>query len=213
MTGTQVTPVARTELHDTRYGELLFGTLEGETIRAEVWTTFTRNDCPADLWDPIVVDELAKERGATFGIKNGPRYWLIDELLRATVVADVEFGQFRDLDMVRVASVTIDAASIASRHYRESKVDRRTLFTWKAGRRVYELVDPEGATYVMQAYCQIVEPTLREADLVALGSRLNLPEGWRFGARVLDTDLVLDTRAVEARVVQDELENSYCRLG
>jgi hypothetical protein len=211
MTTTRVTPEPRTQLHDTRYGELLFGTLEGDTVRAEVWTTFTLNDCPAEQWDPIVVDELAKQRGATFGLKNGPRYWLIDELLRAPVVEDIEFGRFEALDMVRVASVRIDVASIASREYRESKVDRRTLFTWKAGRRVYELVDPEGGTYVMQAYSQIVDPSLREADLGDLGSRLLLPEGWRYGSRILDADLLVDTRTVEARVLQDELQNSYCR--
>jgi len=209
---TQVTPEPRTQLHDTRYGELLFGTLEGDTVKAEVWTTFTLNDCPAELWDPIVVDELAEQRGATFGLKNGPRYWLIDELLRASLVADVEFGRFDGLDMVRVASVRIDLSSIGSREYRESKVDRRTLFTWKAGRRVYELVDPDGGTYVMQAYSQIVDPTLCEAELGDLAGRLVLPEGWRFGSRVLDEDLIVDTRTVEARVLQDELQNTYCRL-
>lgn len=212
MTETQAAPVARTQLHDTRYGELLFATLEGETVRADVWTTFTLNDCPAELWDPIDAEVLAKERGATFGVKNGPRYWLIDELLRSAIVEDVEFGQFNGLDLVRVASVQIGVALIASRQYCESKVDRRTLFTWKAGRRVYELVDPDGATYVMQAYSQIVDPTLREADLVGLGSRLELPDGWRYESRVLEADLLVDTRATEARVLQDELQNSYCRL-
>jgi hypothetical protein len=212
MTDTHVTPKPRTQLHGARYGELLFGQIAGETVQAEVWTTFTLNDCPPELWDPIEVDKLASGRGATFGIKNGPRYWLIDELLRAAVIEDVEFGQFNGLAMIRVASVQIDLASIASRQYREHRVDRRTLFTWKAGSRVHELVDPEGGTYVMQAYSQIVDPTLREAHLSALGSRLDLPEGWRFGSRVLDTDLLVDTRDVEARVLQDDLQNSYCRV-
>jgi len=83
MTAREDAPPARTQLHGTRYGELLFATLEGDSITADVWTTFTLNDCPAALWDPIDAAALATERGATFGLKNGPRHWLIDELQRA----------------------------------------------------------------------------------------------------------------------------------
>jgi len=112
--------------------------------------------------------------------------------------------------MVRVASVQIDLASLGSREYRPNHVDRRSLFTWNAGQRVYELVGEDGASYVMQAYSQIVDPALEEADLQSLGSRLQLPEGWRYDTRVLDENLLVDTRSVKATVIQDELQNSYC---
>jgi len=210
MTAREDAPPARTQLHGTRYGELLFASLEGDSITADVWTTFTLNDCPAALWDPIDAAALATERGATFGLKNGPRHWLIDELQRGSVVEDVEFAQFAGLEMVRVALVQIDLASLGSREYRPNHVDRRSLFTWNAGQRVYELVGEDGASYVMQAYSQIVDPALEEADLQSLGSRLQLPEGWRYDTRVLDENLLVDTRSVKATVIQDELQNSYC---
>ena len=61
----------------------------------------------------------------------------------------------------------------------------------------------------MQAYCIGVDPTLTEAQLAGLGERLALPEGWSYRTRLLDEELVVDTTATIATVVQDELENTY----
>jgi len=36
-----------------------------------------------------------------------------------------------------------------------------------------------------------------------------MPEGWSFRTRTLDAELIVDTTATVATVVQDELENSY----
>jgi hypothetical protein len=74
-------------------------------------------------------------------------------------------------------------------------------------------VNPDGVAYVMQAYCVGVDPTLTEADLASLGDRLALPEGWSYRTRILDEELVVDTTATIATVLQDELENSYTLPG
>jgi len=74
---------------------------------------------------------------------------------------------------------------------------------------VHELVNPDGRAYVMQAYCIGVDPTLTQDNLSDLGSRLSMPEGWSFRTRTLDAELIVDTTATVATVVQDELENSY----
>jgi hypothetical protein len=47
-------------------------------------------------------------------------------------------------------------------------------------------------------------------DLPGLGSRLQLPAGWRYGTRTLRQDLVLAAHG-SATVVQDELLNTYQR--
>jgi len=111
----------------------------GDSITADVWTTFTLNDCPAALWDPIDAAALATERGATFGLKNGPRHWLIDELQRGSVVEDVEFAQFAGLEMVRVASVQIDLPRWARENTPEPCRPPQP-FHLERGQRVYELV-------------------------------------------------------------------------
>jgi hypothetical protein len=36
-----------------------------------------------------------------------------------------------------------------------------------------------------------------------------MPEGWTYRSRILDDELVVDTTATIATVLQDEFENSY----
>jgi len=61
----------------------------------------------------------------------------------------------------------------------------------------------------MQALCIGVDPSITEAALPTLGSRLSLPAGWSYRTRILDEELVVDTTATVATVLQDEFENSY----
>ena len=61
----------------------------------------------------------------------------------------------------------------------------------------------------MQARCVGVDPNMSEESLTTLGERLALPEGWSYRTRVLETELVVDTSASLATVVQDEFENTY----
>jgi len=93
--------------------------------------------------------------------------------------------------------------------YTVRHVDRQAVFFFDAGSPIYELVDPDGNAYVLQAYCIGVDPTLSEADLPGLGDRLDLPEGWTYRTRVLDEELIVDTSEAVATVLQDELENTY----
>jgi hypothetical protein len=93
--------------------------------------------------------------------------------------------------------------------YEERYVNRGAQFFFNAGSVVYELVNPDGIAYVMQAYCIGVDPTLNQENLSELGSRLQLPEGWTFRSRILDEELIVDTTEHLATVIQDELENTY----
>jgi hypothetical protein len=61
----------------------------------------------------------------------------------------------------------------------------------------------------MQARCIGIDPNMTEESLANLGERLALPEGWSYRTRVLDAELVVDTSATLATVVQDEFENTY----
>ena len=93
--------------------------------------------------------------------------------------------------------------------YTVRKVDRRVTMYFDAGSAVYELIDPDGLAYVMQAYCTGVDATLNENSLAHLGERLALPTGWSFRTRVLQEELIVDTSQSVATVLQDELENTY----
>ena len=222
MTAMQRTANGFTGVRGGRYGEMLLARLDGSTAVADVYTTFTLNECPDDLWQAIDADKVAADRGCDFALKNGPRYWLMDSIERgADAAAAVTLDEFGGIPMARIASVCIDlTASPGSgpaptpggpMAYRKVRVDRKALFTFDAGRTVFELIDPEGVAFVMQAYCVATDPGLDEESLPALGDRLALPAGRRFAHRVLDAPLAVDTRSQDAVVVQDELQNTYCR--
>lgn len=196
-------------MRGVRYGEVLAVFAKGDSLVAEVYGTQMLNDCPAELWDTLVAADIAKEMGALFVKLNGPRHWVLDGL--GTKVAPVEpvLREFNGLLTRRIAVVELGDNPVAQPYSRRT-VDRGATFFWDKGGRVYELVDPTGDAFVMQALCLSVDPTMGDpATLEALGSRLRLPDGWSYRTRILDEELVSDTTTRTATVVQDEFENSY----
>jgi hypothetical protein len=196
-------------LHDARYCEIL--ELRGlpPTATATVWNTIGQNRCPAPWWDAFQAGPLAAELGATAVVLNGPRHFLMDSASAIT-------GGLRDFHgqrLRKVATIPLKTASdIVRVSYTERTIDRTNTWSWKGGRRIFELVAPNGVTYVMQSYSQIADRGLTMAALPGLGSRLQLPTGWRYRSRVLRKPLVLRA-AGSATILQDDLQNTYQRVG
>ena len=166
------------------------------------------NDCPQELWATLDAQTIAQEMGALLVKLNGPRYWTLDGLGQKNAVVDPVLRDFNGLTMRRLATVDL-GNNPANEPYLERHVNRGAVFFFDAGAPVYELVNPEGLVYVMQAYCVGVDPTLTEKRLGSLGERLALPAGWAYRTRILDEELIVDTSATIATVVQDEFENTY----
>jgi haloalkane dehalogenase len=203
----------REQMHGARYGEVLLVTGRLNRIEATVYNTLGLNDCRDDLWQTLDTDAIKKAYRARAVILNGPRYFLMDKVSIADPGEEIfDFGGLR---MRRLATVPLKLTSLLGglrrQPYSEQPVRRTTVYVWDQGREVYELVAPDGTTYVMQSYSLQVDPTLTEADLPKLGTRLQLPEGWRYRARRLEEEWALQIDG-EARVLQDELENSYQRV-
>jgi hypothetical protein len=195
-------------MRGVRYGEVLAMFLRDTGLEAEVYGTQMLNDCPQELWDTLNADEIAKDMGAVFAKLNGPRYWLLDGLGSKVAVVDPVFKDFNGIQMRRIATIPI-GADFAAGPYTIRNVNRGAVFFFDAGKTVYELVDPEGRAFVLQARCVGVDPSMTEESLATLGERLALPEGWSYRTRVLDAELVVDTSETLATVVQDEFENTY----
>jgi len=196
------------DMRGVRYGEVLALFLRESGLEAEVYGTQLLNDCPQDLWETLDAGVIAKEMDAMMVKLNGPRYWTLDALGAKVAVIEPVFRDFNGITMRRIATVAIgDPSSVGP--YREMKVNRGAVFFFDAGSRIYELVNPDGLAYIMQAYCIGVDPELTEDSLATLGDRLSMPEGWSYRTRILDEEIVVDTTATIATVLQDELENSY----
>jgi len=203
----------RDRVHGARYGEVLLVTGRLNRIEATVYNTLGLNDCPDDLWQALDAEAIKKAHRARAAILNGPRYFLMDTIKIANPGGEiVTFGelQMRPLATVRLP-LTAVRGGLDRQPYTERTIRRTTVYVWDEGREVYELVAPDGTSYVMQSYSLAVDPTLTEADLPTLGARLQPPSGWRYRVRQLAREWVLQVGG-EATVIQDELENSYQRV-
>jgi hypothetical protein len=193
-------------LHNARYCEIieLRGTIPH--AHATVWNTIGLNACPPAWWAGFDAAALAKARGDGLVKLNGPRHFLMDSVLHARTG---RIERFHGRRLRRVASLPIrSAADLVQTPYTDRTVERTNAWHWRAGRRVYQLIAPGGDVYVMQAYSQIVDPTLRLGDLRRLGRRLELPAGWRYRSRVLKRPLTLNSPG-STTILQDELEDTY----
>ena len=86
-------------------------------------------------------------------------------------------------------------------------------FSYFKGKPVYELVDPEGNVYVMQAGSQVEDPSLTLESLAAPGDRLKPAPGWKYRVRTLDQDLVFKLgEGTVIHVVSGDLRNIYNRV-
>ena len=189
-----------------RYGEVLLVRHTESGPEATVYNTFPLNDCPADLWDKLDAKAIAAENDAVAALLNGPRYWLMSGIGKRDR-EDLEHKTFGGLEMIRQATVKL--ASMNPAPYQLNRVNRKALFTFDAGREIYELIDPDGRQWIMQTWSQTVDPTLSLADLPGLATRLSLPAGWRYEARTPTSTLRVDTTNHDASVTQDDLANSY----
>jgi hypothetical protein len=196
-----------TGLYNARYCEVFEVKGALPDIVVSVYNTIKLNKCPAALWNSLDAKQLAEENGDLAVILNGPRHFLMDSVI-------AQPGPVKAFDGLRThMAATIDihsAAELVQTSYTERTINRSNTWRWNAGRRIYELVSPEGVRYVMQSYAQIKDPSLKIGQLPSLGSRLALPAGWRYTTRKLKRDLVLKAKG-SATVIQDDLLDTYQR--
>jgi hypothetical protein len=195
-------------LFDSRYCEIF--ELRGAIPNAKVvvFNTIGLNKCPAAKWTAIDPTQLATDLGVPLVVLNGPRHWVFDS-------ASGRIGKPRTIAGIRmrkVASIPIvSPAELVQTPYTERTIERHNTWRWKRGRRIYELISPDGAKYVMQAFSQQRDSDLAVQDLRSLGGRLNLPAGWRYRSHRLSHRLVMRARG-QATILQDDLLDTYQRL-
>jgi hypothetical protein len=198
--------------HDVRYCEIVVTYRQSLTLRTEIWNTLGLNDCPADAWAALDGAALGVERGAVNLALNGPRHWVLDEIMAlGGVTASGERATFDTIEMElrAILETSVRGDLVGERLYTPNTVQRDTRYVFYE--RLYTLTDPDGNLYVMQSYAQIIDPALTLADLATLGERLSVPEGWTYAVIELDAPFILLSGG-ETTIVQDDLLNTYQRV-
>ena len=198
-------------VRNARYCEIIPIVREGFHLEATVYNTLGHNDCPPKIWESISEDAIKERFGALMVLMNGPRYFIMDEISASGESKSGKTIDIDGMDLTERASIDLGLFDLLHRPYRETTIDRETLYVFKAGSPVFLLEAPDGSRYIMQAYAQIVDKTLTYDDLPGLGAKLKLPSGWRYSTTVPQQDIVAGAKGT-ATVVQDDLDNTYQKL-
>lgn len=208
-------------LMGTRYTEFLvvWGNPLKKEFVAGVYNTVGLNtpdgkvgdSSPQARLEAINLDEVKDEMDALSYVLNGPRLWTIDHL-------GVSAGKKRDFqgleaNWVMWFPIPDEIREGKDLSYAIMPALRDTDMTVWKGSRVYILDDPDGNSYVMKSASLIKDPNQKFENLKDLGSRLSLAPGWKFRTRILDQELVFKTKDGKSFIVQDEIGNTYDRVG
>jgi hypothetical protein len=202
-----------------RYCEIWFigGNAITKDFTGQVFNTTGLNNkanpldtCPDAMWAKVDAEALKKQYDALRVFKNGPRGWTMDWYalpisLEVRTFAGLEAKWYMTVDLSK--DVQVDKRGGTA--YKPTIGNRGSVMTFQKGKPVFILESPDGMPWVMQAWSMIVDPKLSYAELPNLGSKLKLPPGWKYRVKVLNQDLTIKAVNGMARVVQDELENTY----
>jgi hypothetical protein len=182
-----------------QYCELVFNYgAEG----SDIYSTSPLAKADLEWWNNLDLDALAKEFGAESVYKNGPQWWSMDEVgVMASQPVPVA-----GIDMVFGAHLPPRTLELAK--YTVFNPAKYQNLTWKSGKPVYQLVDPDGYVYILQGH------KIPEDELATLGERFEeLPKGWQYRVQVLEKDLVMElTPRAPIPSVQDEFDQIYIRI-
>lgn len=167
------------------------------------------NDVLSDEdFDSLDFEAIKKATGASRVIRNGHRYWVLDKIEsdRKKIIR-----QIGGHDFLVPGFVTVPILDVFFRGpYKTMVVERDTIYTYLANRKVYRLINPDGKVFTMQAASRSVDENQTIDQLDQLGSKLQLPDGWQFRVDVLEADLILASGG-KTEILQDEFQNTYQR--
>ena len=171
----------------------------------------TGDTSPQVVVDQVDADAVKEQYGVLAAFKNGPRLSCLDW-------SEAMVGRERDFMGLKARwvmwlDVPKEVASHQSIAYKAITGKRDTRLGVNAGSPVFLLDDPDGNTYCMKSASLITDPNQTCDSLKDLGDRLKPKPGWRFRTRVLEQDLVLTPDDGAVLITQDELGNTYDRVG
>ena len=192
-----------------------------KNLRVAVYNTTGLNyrddpldSCPDALVNGLDLDAYKEQYKVLAVYLNQPRFWIYDHL-QVPVGPVREFSGLKGYWMgLGHIPKGVDPKEKGWLTYRKSQIERKTAITFRQGKPVFILDDPDGKPWVMKAFRDSYGQTYE--SLGALGERYEqLPAGWKFRVAELDRDLALSpTKAGgTATIMQDEFENTYDYLG
>jgi len=196
--------VTVTGTRNMRFGEILVVKQTG----IDVYNTTGLNDCPAELWNKMDLEQVRKQFDALKVEKNGPHYWMMDSQT-VSFGEKASFGGLEARWAARLDPAIVMKAAQGSEPYKIFNPKKTQRMVYSKDKPVYEVQDPDGHVYVLQAH----EKRFPIETLANLGQQLNLPDGWNYRSRTLTEDLTLDLRPdITIYALGDEFHQYWTRI-
>jgi len=187
-----------------RFCEILIVKFRG----IEVYNTTGVSDCPGQSWTDLNVRKIRRQFRALKVEKNGPHYWMMDSQT-VSFGTKASFGGVDARWVARLPLLTALEAATGSRPYKVFTPKKTQKMVYAKGKPVYELVDPSGNVYVLQAH----EEKFPLDSLANLGQQLKPPKGWQFRTRDLSDDLIMDLKSDQTiYAIGDEFHQYWTRI-
>ncbi len=199
----ELEPVSLSDIRDMRFCEFVLIFDDHVTI----YNTSASNGCPEEKWQAMDTAAIASEHGAKAAELNGPKFWTMD----AQTISLGATKTFGGIEARYGATLPLSAlgGDTGSAPYTPYTSAKNQTMTFKAGSPVYELVDPDGNTYILNAYGSDVEG----GDPANLVNQLSPAEGWTFQARTLAEDLSIEGSSdTPVDMVGDDMHQYYTRM-
>lgn len=200
----QVEPVTLSDIRAMRYCEFLL--IYDDNV--VIYNTSASDGCAEDKWAAMDAASIAANHGANKAQLNGPHFWAMDKQMLG--LGDTK--TFGGIEARYAATLPLSALGSGggADPYKPYVSAKLQTMTFEAGKPVYQLVDSDGSTYVMNAYGEEV----RDGDPASLADQLSPAEGWSFQVITPTEDLVIEgTSDKPVNMVGDDMHQYYTRYG
>ncbi len=194
------------QVRGTPYNEILVVYRYFNKLKAGVYNDIGKPYINKDDFALISTYEIKKELRATAVMKNGPRFWVMDEITGYYNGTEKTIGG-HPMNQPGILNLSIEDMK-KRKPYSIHKINRKTVYTYYKGEKVYEIVNEKGEVFTMQSGSREIDQNLTMNDLDNLSSRLKLPAGWTYRVNVLREDATYKIDGT-AYVIQDDFQNSY----
>jgi hypothetical protein len=161
-------------------------------------------------FDALDAKNIKKETDSRAVFLNPVRHWMFDEFWVYEDGIDRTFG---DIKMTWMGVVPVEQLErgVTKGHYVPGYIYRDSQYQYNKGSEIYILDAPHGEVFVMQSFTDAVQKEVDINHIKDLGSKLQMPPGWKFRSVVLDRDLIVNQKRANnlAHVFQDDMKDAY----
>jgi hypothetical protein len=126
------TPTAMQHVRDLRYCEVIPSVQSGSTVNTYVYNTLGLNYCPPAKWNALTEQEVNQEYGSQSAQLNGPRHWVMDNIVGSGSSTTGKTFTFGGIQMQLRGTLTTPAGTptVGNQFFTPNKVSRSTVFTY-----------------------------------------------------------------------------------